>query len=246
MICVPYLDLFEIDLKYIRDLSKVDDNVMSQSPQIGKISRPYLGIIILVNEKQYCIPLTSAQNKTIRNNIDYIKIPHPTRKNKNGSAVIIGALNINNMIPVHNSVIKKYNLSDSSEDSAKEKQRKSICRKERAWCQLPSNTELIIKRANKVYDIVVNNPESNLRVVKRCCNFKKLEAVLEKYLKAHGYDAPEQQYMIKIVSEKQYEALKNSDIPFKTAVKDGQRAVQFKAELRDKVEALFNVPKLKR
>lgn len=111
---------------------------------------------------------------------------------------------------------------------------------------MPSNTELIIKRANKVYDIVVNNPESNLRVVKRCCNFKKLEAVLEKYLKAHGYDAPEQQYMIKIVSEKQYEALKNSDIPFKTAVKDGQRAVQFKAELRDKVEAVLNAPKLKR
>lgn len=29
--------LYHIDMKYIRDLAKADDNVMSISPQIGKI-----------------------------------------------------------------------------------------------------------------------------------------------------------------------------------------------------------------
>jgi protein AbiQ len=57
------IDLYYIDLKYIRALSKADDNVMSESPQIGKASRPYIGIIVLVNNVNYCIPLTSPKDK---------------------------------------------------------------------------------------------------------------------------------------------------------------------------------------
>ena len=35
--------LYHIDMKYIRDLAKADDNVMSISPQIGKNTRPFVG-----------------------------------------------------------------------------------------------------------------------------------------------------------------------------------------------------------
>lgn len=38
------LSLYQIDLKYIRDLAEVDDNVRSVSPQIGKEKRPFVGI----------------------------------------------------------------------------------------------------------------------------------------------------------------------------------------------------------
>ena len=37
----PRLSLYTIDLKYIRNLAKVDDNVLSISPQVGK-STPML------------------------------------------------------------------------------------------------------------------------------------------------------------------------------------------------------------
>lgn len=53
------LDLYYIDLKYIRNLSNADDNVMSISPQRGKENRPFVGVIVLVNGMEYCIPLTS-------------------------------------------------------------------------------------------------------------------------------------------------------------------------------------------
>lgn len=46
------LNLYEIDMKYVRNLSKVDDNVVSVSPQLNKENRPFIGIIILVNKKK--------------------------------------------------------------------------------------------------------------------------------------------------------------------------------------------------
>lgn len=35
------LSLYQIDIKYIRDLANKDDNVRSVSPQIGKDNRPF-------------------------------------------------------------------------------------------------------------------------------------------------------------------------------------------------------------
>lgn len=57
------LDLYYIDLKYIRDLSHTDDNVMSISPQRGKQNRPFVGVVVLMNGRNYCIPLTSPKDK---------------------------------------------------------------------------------------------------------------------------------------------------------------------------------------
>ena len=41
------LSLYQIDIKYIRDLAKKDKNVMSVSPQINKESRPFVGVLII-------------------------------------------------------------------------------------------------------------------------------------------------------------------------------------------------------
>ena len=76
------LNLYTIDLKYIRAIAKADDNVMSISPQIGKSSRPFIGIIVVCNERQYCVPLSSpkAKHTHMKNDIDFSKIydPHGT------------------------------------------------------------------------------------------------------------------------------------------------------------------------
>ena len=55
--------LYHIDMKYIRDLAKADDNVMSISPQIGKNTRPFVGVIVLCEGQRYCVPLTSPKAK---------------------------------------------------------------------------------------------------------------------------------------------------------------------------------------
>lgn len=41
------LEVYRIDMKYIRNLHNIDDRVLSVSPQIGKDERPFLGILIL-------------------------------------------------------------------------------------------------------------------------------------------------------------------------------------------------------
>ena len=52
------LNLYRIDMKYIRNLHHVDSRVSSVSPQIGKQSRIYVGIIVICNNRKYLIPLS--------------------------------------------------------------------------------------------------------------------------------------------------------------------------------------------
>lgn len=46
-------NLYWIDMKYIRELAHIDDNLMSVSPQVGKASRPFIGVIVICGEQQY-------------------------------------------------------------------------------------------------------------------------------------------------------------------------------------------------
>jgi hypothetical protein len=57
------LNLYLIDMKYIRNLHKADDKVSSVSPQIGKQHRIYVGIVVLCNNRKYLIPLSHAVAK---------------------------------------------------------------------------------------------------------------------------------------------------------------------------------------
>ncbi|MBR1571722.1 MAG: type III toxin-antitoxin system ToxN/AbiQ family toxin [Lachnospiraceae bacterium] len=102
------LDLYYIDLKYIRDLSNADDNVMSISPQRGKQSRPFVGVVVLMNNRKYCIPFTSPKDKfkNKKSQVDFIKVFDEERRDENGQFKLIGILNINNMVPIEARYIK--------------------------------------------------------------------------------------------------------------------------------------------
>lgn len=139
--------------------------------------RPFVGIVLIMGEKGYCIPLTSPKDKfNGKSKEDYIKIPDPKLKNNQGAPVTIGILNLNNMIPVTNDVLKKIDLSSTSKI---DKTRKELLKKEIKWCR--DNLNVINNRANKIYRKVTETPEKSYALVRRCCNFKKLEEVLAKY-----------------------------------------------------------------
>ena len=57
------LRLYQIDMKYVRDLHNADDRVESVSPQIGKASRVFVGVVITHNNRKYCIPLSHPKEK---------------------------------------------------------------------------------------------------------------------------------------------------------------------------------------
>ena len=168
--------LYHIDMKYIRDIAKVDDNVMSVSPQIGKERRPFVGVVAICDGKKYCIPLTSPKPKhqTMKNDKDFTRMFDKNNK-------LIGCLNFNNMIPVDDEVLLAVDMKISNEDSEKTKFYKALLNDQLDWCN--DHYMDITNKAEKRYKIVTETPDKMKRLTRRCCNFKKLEFVLNKWIK---------------------------------------------------------------
>jgi len=170
-------ELYNVNMKYIRKLHNVDDNVPSVSPQIGKQTRPFLGIIVLINGSKFCIPLSSnssQKNKkfaSMRDNITFRKI-----YDKDGG--ILAALNLNNMIPVREEYITKIDLNIYAKDTPSLRRWKRLCTKELEWCQFHQNE--IERLANELYRLYASGEPFNKRKI--CLNFPALESVCNKHL----------------------------------------------------------------
>ncbi len=167
------LNLYFLDMKYIRDLHNADDRVQSVSPQIHKSNRPFVGIVIICDEKKYCVPLDSAKekHKTQKNDVDFTRIFDGEK--------LISVLNFNNMIPVDDKYITRIDLKPSPNDNFSLANYKKLCIKEIEWCR--KNHDAIVRKANKLY-YLVQKPNCSVMLKKRCNDFKKLETVLEKLL----------------------------------------------------------------
>lgn len=164
------LHLYNIDIKYIRNLSKIDNNIMSVSPQINKQTRPFVGIVVICNNLKYCIPLSSPKPKhlSMRNDIDFSKIFDKSNK-------LIGVLNFNNMIPVYEDVLKEIDIRIFPQDDSYTKKYKALLNDQLDWCN--NNKEGILKKANKLHELMISD-KCNSLLRKRCCDFKKLESYL--------------------------------------------------------------------
>ena len=165
------LKLYTMDMKYVRDLHNADDRVQSVSPQIHKSNRPFVGVVVVCDKHKYCIPLDHPKDKhySMKNDVDFTRIFDGEK--------LIGVLNFNNMIPVEDSLIRLLDVRPGIKDTDAEKAYKNLCAKELDWVQ--KNQDAIIKKANKLYRMIVSDI-ANRGLKKRCLDFKKLEAVLEK------------------------------------------------------------------
>ena len=104
------LNLYHVDMKYIRNLHKIDDRVSSVSPQIGKQYRVYVGNVVVCNEYKYLIPLSHPveKHKKMSARADFDKIYDRHKK-------LIGVLNYNLMIPVKEHQLIKINLKSNKD-----------------------------------------------------------------------------------------------------------------------------------
>lgn len=164
------LKLYFVSMKYIRNLHNVDDNVPSVSPQKGKQTRPFLGIIVLINGSDFCIPLTSNSSKknkkfeSMSENITFRKI-----YDKKGN--VLAALNLNNMIPVRKEYVTEIDLKIRPTDTTELRRWKKLCVKELDWCQ--SHQDEIERLANELYRLYISNEPFRKRKI--CLNFPALE-----------------------------------------------------------------------
>ena len=166
------LNLYRIDMKYIRNLHSVDDRVSSVSPQIGKQHRIYVGIVVLCNERKYLIPLSHPvpKHERMKPRADFDKIVDKRGK-------LIGVLNYNLMIPVDEAFLQKVDLKPSKLDQPADRYYKQLCIDEITWCR--KNQESIINKAKVLYDLCMN--DSNYKGKTRCLDFRKLEVVCDRY-----------------------------------------------------------------
>ena len=165
----PRLKLYWVDIKYIRDLARVDDHVMSVSPQINKSTRPFIGVIVICDDKEYCVPLSSPKPKHqhMNNDKDFTRIYDGNK--------LIAVLNFNEMIPVSRDVIQQLDMRIHPSDSEQTIRYKKLAAKQLSICQ--KNQDAIVQKANKLYQTIYS-PGVSLQLVRRCCDFKKLEEVL--------------------------------------------------------------------
>lgn len=88
-------------------------------------------------------------------------------------------LNFNNMIPVDESCITLLDLHVTEKDDIAARNYKKMAAKQLNWCQ--RNQETIIKKANKLYMMLQSDKVSGF-LKRRCCDFKKLEIVQQKWV----------------------------------------------------------------
>lgn len=165
------LEVYRIDMKYIRNLHHIDDRIFSVSPQIGKDERPFLGIIIICNNQKYCAPLSKPKKKheKMRDKIDFKKIIY------NGS--LIGVLNFNLMIPVETAQLQRIDTKIRKHDNADTRKKKELLTKELAWCN--EHISDLANTANVLYQKYVSGEHFTAR--KQCLDFQRMELECEKY-----------------------------------------------------------------
>ncbi|WP_244834941.1 type III toxin-antitoxin system ToxN/AbiQ family toxin [Clostridium sp. BJN0001] len=156
------LRLCKIKEEYINYLRKFDDKVLFNK----KEKRIYIGIIHIINNVKYCIPLSSPKekHKKMKNSIDFLKI--------NGG--YDGAINFNNMIPVLESVILNFDIMDEE----KEGYRNILFNQVKF---IKKNNKEIIEKADKLYKKVTIYKSNYL--LKRCVDYRLLEEKSSIYLK---------------------------------------------------------------
>lgn len=148
--------LIRIDYQYCDYLRKYDDKVRYNNGK--KILRPYIGVLFKMNGLEYFAPLASPKPKHLKmkEKIDFLKI-------EKGN---LGAINLNNMIPVIKECYQLVDLSKEPEDYA------YLLRRQLRF--LNRHHKDISKKAKLLYDGYMHK-SLNLNIIKRCCNFPLLE-----------------------------------------------------------------------
>lgn len=163
--------LYKVDMKYIRNLHNKDDKVPSVSPQIGKDSRVFVGIVLICGEHKYCIPLSSPKDKhnRMKDSMDFSKIVVDGK--------LLGVLNFNLMIPIEEAQLQPIDIITRRRDRARISSYKEKCRKELLCCQ--EHSEIICNKANILYKKYMSGDD--FRGKNRCLNYPILEKECNRY-----------------------------------------------------------------
>jgi protein AbiQ len=132
-------------LKFYRVNSEYYDFLRQTDPcvpyiQGNKTTRPFVGVVLKIEELNYFAPLTSPKPKhrKMKNQTDFLKI-------NNGEW---GSINFNNMIPVHSSCLTLVDIKIAITDNKDEIAYKNLLSNQLSWCN--KNRVRILSHASKL------------------------------------------------------------------------------------------------
>jgi len=163
---IKEMKLYRINTNYVKYLQAFDINVKNNEKDNS--IRPYIGVVLTVNNCNYYIPVCSKRKKhyNMYDSIDFIKLG----EGKN----LISVLNVNNMIPVPYKYITLIDIDNEPDNQ------KIVLKKEAVFIR--KKKEQIIKSAKDVYHIKTNHPKDNPKLSMRCADFKLLEQKMKEYI----------------------------------------------------------------
>lgn len=154
------LKFYHVSEKYVRYLNSVDPKVQYNKGQ----RRPYVGIVLSVNNIDYFVPLESPKF-----NHKNIKSGGPVMKLDEGK---LGIMGFNNMIPVAPSSLIEFDIL-----AVEDEKYKALLLNQLQFCR--RNHKLIRNRAEKVYK--KRTQDKTAFYISCCCDFKNLEKCCKKY-----------------------------------------------------------------
>lgn len=160
---------YTVDRNYIKYLSEFEKHISYNKDAIGH-SRPYLGIVLKIEQYEYFVPLYSYKEhyQKYKNNPSFFFVYN--RKKRPLAIIKFSA-----MIPVPKSI----NVTNLLEYNKQDEKYKNLVAAEYRY--INSNKEEIYKRANKMYIAVTEHKNNFLKTI--ACDFELLEQKCMEYNK---------------------------------------------------------------
>lgn len=168
---IDKLNFYIVDDGYIDYLRNFDGNVVYNKNH----KRPYVGIVINIENYKYFAPMFSpkVKHKNYKNNLSFFRIVN--KKNKNN----LGIIRFINMIPVPE---EKIFLLDVKNENY---QYRRLLLEQYYYINISENRNKILMQARKIYEIVTDN-KNKTRMYEfyrnLSCDFKLLEKKCSEYI----------------------------------------------------------------
>jgi len=163
------MELYTIDTGYIEYLKKFQLHIWNNED--GSRKRPYLGVVLEVNNNKYYAPLSSPKPKHLNmpDRLDFIRLEHKGQ--------LKGVINLNNMIPVSDSLVSKIDINNLTDQNYK-----NLLNIEMIDIRRKKLT--IVKNANSVYNKTTKfrKESNNAKLVSICYDFLLLEQKMKEYI----------------------------------------------------------------
>ncbi|MBO5479368.1 MAG: type III toxin-antitoxin system ToxN/AbiQ family toxin [Clostridia bacterium] len=165
------LNFYIIDNKYIGYLSQFDKHIAYNKNE----KRPYIGVVIVVEEHYYFAPLFSPKqkHKTYKNNLSFFRIVNAKTKSE------LGIIRFSDMIPVPQESVYLIDIKNKSYGY------KRLLSEQYSYINMLENRQKIMDKAEKIYNIVIGNNKGKMAKFYKdlSCDFKLLEEKCLEYKK---------------------------------------------------------------